>query len=275
MKRVILAMALAALPALAQEDKSTERKNHPGVRDLVIDNVSGNIEVSAGTGADVEVEVTRTFKAWSEERLAIARREVKLEVTQEGGLLRYLVDGPFRCHSNGGGNCVNFDGHQLYSFRYDFKVRVPRSIKLELYAVNSSHIKVEGTAGDFKISNVNGGIEMLDIEGQGSVHTVNGPVVVTFARNPTGAVSFKSVNGKLDVAFRSALNADLKLKTFNGGLYTDFDVSNQPLTVQPEQVNGKFVWRRNRATSVRAGAGGPELSFETLNGDVLIKNREK
>jgi hypothetical protein len=263
MKRVILAMVLAALPALAQEDKSTERKNHPGVRDLVIDNVSGNIEVSAGTGGDVEVEVTRTFKAWSEERLAIARREVKLDVTQEGGLLRYMVDGPFRCHSNGGGNCVNFDGHQLYSFRYDFKVRVPRSIKLELYAVNSSHIKVEGTAGDFKISNVNGGIEMFDIEGQGSVHTVNGPVVVTFARNPTGAVSFKSVNGKLDVGFRSGLNA------------TDFDVSSQPLTVQPEQVNGRFVWRRNRATSVRAGAGGPELSFETLNGDVLIKNREK
>src|ERR1700687_5994175 len=99
MKKVILAIVLAALPALAQEDKSTERKTHAGIRDLVSDNVSGSIEVAAGTGADVEVEVTRTFKAWSEDRLAIARREVKLDVTQEGGLLRYLVDGPFRCHS--------------------------------------------------------------------------------------------------------------------------------------------------------------------------------
>jgi hypothetical protein len=28
-------------------------------------------------------------------------------------------------------------------------------------------------------------------------------------------------------------------------------------------------------TGVRIGRGGPELSFETLNGDVLIKSREK
>ena len=26
-------------------------------------------------------------------------------------------------------------------------------------------------------------------------------------------------------------------------------------------------------TGVRIGSGGPELSFDTLNGDVLIKNR--
>jgi len=272
-----LALALAAPAIVAQniDDKSTDRKSHNGVRDLVIDNVSGDIEVTAGTGGDVQVEVTRTFTAWSEERLAVARREVTLNVTQEGGLLRYLVDGPFRCHSNGSGNCVNFDGHQLYKFRYDFKVRVPRSIKLELWAVNNSHVKVEGTSGDFKINNVNGGIEMNDIEGQGSVHTVNGPVKVTFARNPTGPVSFKSVNGTLDVGFRSGLNADMKLKTFNGGLFTDFDVSTMPITAQPERINGRYVWRRHGETAVKAGAGGPELSFETLNGNVYIKNREK
>ena len=79
-----------------------------------------------------------------------------------------------------------FDGGQLYEFNYDFKIRVPRDISLELKTVNHSHITVEGTSGDFKISNVNGGIEMQEVEGSGSVHTVNGPVKVTFARNPTG-----------------------------------------------------------------------------------------
>jgi hypothetical protein len=277
MTRLILAVALAAPVLFAQniDDKSTDRKTHSGVNDLVIDNVSGDIEVTAGTGGDVQVEVTRTFSAWSQERIAIAQREVKLNVTQEGGLLRYFVDGPFRCHSNGSGGCVNFDGHQLYSFRYDFKICVPRAIKLELYAVNKGHVKVEGTSGDFKINNVNGGIEMYDIEGQGSIHTVNGPVKVTFARNPTGPVSFKSVNGTIEASFRSGLNANLLLKTFNGGLYTDFDVSTMPVSQQPEHINGRYVWRKHGETAVKAGAGGPELSFDTLNGNVLIKNREK
>ena len=136
--------------------------------------------------------------------------------------------------------------------------------------------RCEGTSGDFKISNVNGGIEMKEVEGSGSVQTVNGPVKVTFARNPTRRTSFKSVNGTLDVSFRPGLNADVKMKTMNGGLFTDFPVTALPVAAtQPERRNGKFVWQSNRMTGVRIGSGGPELSFETLNGDVLIKNREK
>src|SRR5258706_93165 len=253
MKNLLAVAVIATLPALAQlEDKGTERKTHSGVRELIIDNVSGTIEVTAGTGADVELEITHSFRGRSEDRLAIARKELKVDVRQEGGLLQYMVDGPFRCHC--AENSISFNGRQVYDFSYDFKVKVPRSIALELRAVNNSHITVQGTAGDFKINNVNGPIDMTDIEGKGSVHTVNGGVKVTFARNPTGPVSFKSVNGKLDVTFRSGLNADLKLKTFNGGVYTDFDTTALPLESSAQTVNGKFVYKRDRAAHVRVGS---------------------
>jgi DUF4097 and DUF4098 domain-containing protein YvlB len=174
-----------------------------------------------------------------------------------------MVDGPFRHGSSG------------YHAAYDFTLRVPKDIRLDLRTVNRSKITVRGTSGDFAISNVNGGIEMNDVQGSGTVHTVNGPVKVIFARNPAGPTSFKSVNGTLDVSFRPGLNADVKMKTLNGGLFTDFPVSELPIAgTQTEWRNGKFVFR-NRMAGVRIGAGGPELSFETLNGDVLIKNREK
>ena len=66
------------------------------------------------------------------------------------------------------------------------------------------------------------------------------------------------------------------MKTMNGGLYTDFDVSALPVAAAaPENRNGKFVWSSRRMTGVRIGRGGPELQFETLNGNVMIKNREK
>ncbi len=118
------------------------------------------------------MDIAKTLSAESRDRIALARKEVTLDVAQEGGLVRLMVDGPFR-HGNSG-----------YQATYDFKVRVPRDIKLDLRTVNRSHIRVEGTSGDFTIDNVNGEIEMRDIEGSGSVHTVNGPVTVTFARNP-------------------------------------------------------------------------------------------
>jgi DUF4097 and DUF4098 domain-containing protein YvlB len=105
---------------------------------------------------------------------------------------------------------------------------------------------------------------------------VNGGVKVLYARNPTAATSFKTVNGSLDISFRPGLNADVKMKTLNGGLYTDFDVSALPVAATPpENRNGKFVWSSRRMTGVRIGRGGPELQFETLNGNVMIKNREK
>lgn len=268
------ALVSAALCAQQLEDKLTEHKSFSGARELIIDNINGNIEVVASTGTTVEVDVERTFRARSQDRLDIAKKELSLATKQDGGLVQVMVDGPFRCHC--ASNSVNFNGHQVYDFSYNFKVKVPRDLFLELKTINDSKIVVEGTSGDYKISNVNGGIEMREVEGSGQVHTVNGGVKVLYARNPKSATSFKSVNGTLDVTFRGGLNADAHMKTMNGGMYTDFAVTTLPSTAtQPEQRDGKFVWKSNRMTGVRIGNGGPELSFETLNGSVLIKNREK
>src|ERR1700722_13731937 len=273
MKRAILALALA-LTLHATEEKTNEHKTFAGVKELVIDNITGFIEVTASNGNSVEMDIEKTLSGESADRLSLAKKEISLSTTQEGGLIRLLVDGPFRCHCSE--SSINFRGYEVYKFNYDFKVRVPRYVKLELRTVNKSHITVEGTAGDYTISNVNGPIEMKDVEGSGSIHTVNGGVKVLYARNPTGATSYRTVNGSLDISFRAGLNADVKMKTMNGGLYTDFDVSAMPVSANPpENRDGKFVWRSRQMTGVRIGRGGPELQFETLNGNVMIKNREK
>jgi hypothetical protein len=278
MKYAILGLILAA-GLNAAEEKTTEHKSFSGVRELVIDNVSGFIEVTATsqttTGGSVEIDIEKTLSGESADRLSLAKKEISLSTTQEGGLVRLLVDGPFRCHCSE--NSINFRGYEVYKFAYDFKIRVPRDLKLELRTVNKSHITVQGTSGDYTISNVNGPIEMRDVEGSGTVHTVNGGVTVLYARNPKGPTSFRSVNGSLDVSFRTGLNADVKLKTMNGGLYTDFDVAALPVAAMTtaENRNGKYVWSSRRMTGVRIGQGGPELVFETLNGNVMIKNREK
>lgn len=273
MKYALLGLMLA-VGVQAAEEKTTEHKSFAGVRDLVIDNVTGFIEVTASNGNSVEMDIEKTLSGDSADRLSLAKKEVSLSTTQEGGLVRLMVDGPFRCHCSE--RSINFNGNEVYKFVYDFKVHVPRDVKLELRTVNKSRISVTGTHGDYLIRNVNGPIEMTDIEGSGSIVTVNGGVTVVYAKNPTGPTSFRTVNGTLDVSFRSGLNADVKMKTMNGGLYTDFDVSASPVAATAaENRNGKFVWSSRRMTGVRIGRGGPELQFETLNGNVMIKNREK
>lgn len=244
MKKLILILSFAALAFADVVDKSSEHKSFAGVHELIIDNVNGFIEVTgtSETGT-VELDVAKTLKARSQDRLALAKKEVKLDVTQEGGLLRLRVEGRFRDH-----------GHVGYEASFDFKVRVPRDIH-------------------FEIDNVNGTIDMRDMDGSGDARTVNGSVKAVFAQNPKAPLSFRSVNGTLDVTFRPDLNANARMTTVNGGVYTDFPVSLAG--DRPEQRDGKFVWRSPRLGPVRIGNGGPELRFETVNGDVLIKNRER
>jgi DUF4097 and DUF4098 domain-containing protein YvlB len=98
-------------------------------------------------------------------------------------------------------------------------------------------------------------------------------VTVTFTANPTQTSSFKTVNGNVDVWFPAGLAADFAMKTMNGGLFTDFDTQPLagPAAAAGERRDGKFVYRVNAFTRVRVGNGGPEISFETLNGNVRAR----
>ena len=57
------------------------------------------------------------------------------------------------------------------------------------------------------------------------------------------------------------------------GVYTDFETVEQPVEREPARRPGqpRFVYRRRGFTDYRVGKGGPELTFETLKGDVQVK----
>jgi hypothetical protein len=56
-------------------------------------------------------------------------------------------------------------------------------------------------------------------------------------------------------------------------LYTDFDAEPLASAVAAagERRNGRFVYRANEFTRVRVGSGGPQMTFETLNGNVRAR----
>jgi len=62
---------------------------------------------------------------------------------------------------------------------------------------------------------------------------------------------------------------------FPEALLGDFDTSRLAgLAPVAERRDGKFIYRSDRGTGLRIGAGGPELLFETLNGDIRILQRD-
>ncbi|MDE3165886.1 MAG: hypothetical protein KGN36_08780, partial [Acidobacteriota bacterium] len=170
---------------------------------------------------------------------------------------------------------VHYRGDDFYGYRvvFDIDVQVPFDTQLSLKTINGGDILVKNTTGDYDIGGLNGGIVMEGVSGVGSVHTLNGKVNVTFARNPTRPVSFKTLNGSIEVWFQPGLNADLSIDRLNGAVYTDFEVTARPITVSGNLSSNKRVYRGGRSIAGRAGSGGPELKFQTLNGTIRLHSK--
>jgi hypothetical protein len=259
------------------EEKEKIDRSFAGTRTLEIDNVYGSIRVTGYSGSEARVHIDKTIKADDAERLAAAKREVKLDITDADGGVRLYEDGPFRCHCDEGErgrNNVHENRRRGYQVIFDYEVKVPAGAKLLLSTVNGGEIVVGNTSGDYEVDNINGGVEMNEVAGSGRVYALNGKVKVVFARNPAKNSSFGSLNGPVDISFRPDLSADLRFKTFNGSVFTDFPVSALPTTAGTgERKNGKFVYRSNDFAAARVGAGGPEYKFDAFNGNIRIINR--
>jgi len=242
-----------------------------GPAKLLVDNISGFVHVTGYAGNQIQVNVQKHIAADSNEALGEAKRDVRLDMTQQGNFVRLYVDGPFR-----GANGVNYRGDDYYGYHvvFDYEIQVPSATELILKTINNGEIQVKKTTGDFEINGLNGGIEMEEISGSGTIRTLNGPLKVAFARNPAKATEFRTLNGKMDICFQPGLNADLNFHTLNGGIYTDFDVTTRPSSAAGETVNGKFVYRAaRRSMEARTGSGGPLLTFNALNGAIRLHSK--
>ncbi len=245
-------------------------------RSVEVDNIFGSIEVVGGSGNQVELVVDENTRAESKEALALAHKEVNLDITQPDGGLKLYVDGPFRCNCDDGCRGQRRRHEDGYIVKMDFVLHVPSNVSVDLRTVNEGRVVVRNVDGNFMARNVNGDIELDSMGGSGLAHTVNGPVKVSFKRNPQENSSFQSVNGNIDLFFARGLSADFRFKTFNGGIYSDFPVTTMPLHAPTrEEHGGKVVFRADRFTAARISNGGPEIKIENLNGDIrILENHE-
>jgi hypothetical protein len=273
---VICAVSTAHEPWTVTE-QATVQKNIPvstPFRRLVIDNFEGYVHVTGSDANQVVITAHKKSEAKTGFDLEQAKADVKLNINTTPDVVSVYYDAPWRCHKDEGGCCCKQERH-FYNVIYDIDVHVPRNAETIVSTVNNGDIVVDGMAGPFTVDNVNGAIRMTGVRGSGDAKTVNGPVTVRFAKNPTGPGSYKSINGRLDFYFQPGLTADFLFKTFNGQIYSDFDVTSRPPPqAVAERRDGRFVYHSNGMYAARAGSGGPELSFDAFNGDIRLHKSE-
>ncbi len=244
-----------------------------GAKEVIVDNLYGSIDVEGYDGKDVQLVIHKTIRAITQKRVEKAKREVQLEISEEDNIIELFVDAPYRCRERS----MRCKGWRSYGYKvmYDFGLRIPYETSIYLRTVSDGEIKVEKVIGNYDIKNINGGVEFLGAKGSGRVYAVNGKVTVIFNKNPDSACYFGTITGDVEIAFRSPLSANFRIKSKFGEAYSDFPVEYINKSVPLEiRKKGKYVYKSNNSVYFRVGDGGPEIELDTLTGDMLIKRRK-
>jgi hypothetical protein len=290
MKRIILPSLAASLVLLsncqtaAQNREFTEKiskeftvSTSPGQNVLALYNIDGSVTVQGYDGNKVVVEATKIITADDTQTLELGTKEAQLGFLQRGDSIVVYTAGPYDSRPrNNRGNWNHKDIDYHYSFNY--VVKVPRQLNLHISTVNNGKVAIRDVSGKLEAYNVNGAIALTNVRGTTKARTVNGNVDATYVANPEGASSYHTINGQINVTYPRNVSADVHFKSMHGELFTDFpNVEMLPVQVtQNKQSGGNGTkYKLNKDTAVRLGKGGKDFRFETLNGDVTIKQLAK
>jgi hypothetical protein len=107
----------------------------------------------------------------------------------------------------------------------DFTITVPRSTSIVLNAAwGGSDIHCTDIAGDIEIESMHGEVNLDGISGGALVSTMNGEIRANIAKlNEKKPLSFSSMNGEVVIRVPADSKANIRLRTQNGQILTDFD----------------------------------------------------
>jgi hypothetical protein len=168
---------------------------------------------------------------------------------------------------------------QSWKAATDLDIQVPVTSSLEIQSSMDGAVVVEGVSGEVDINNINGPVTLRNVSGTTLVHTVNGDIEVALARvAPDKPLSFSTMNGDIDVTLPPDVKANLKMKSEQGEIYSDFDINmtRQPAKSEPTEKTeqGKYRITFDKSLYGMINGGGQEISFNTFRGDIYIRKKK-
>jgi hypothetical protein len=162
----------------------------------------------------------------------------KAEVDHEG-FRRLDTDVTFDLVEKGNVAVISVAGDNLWANQgAEFDIKVPRNTNLVIRTEVGGDVEVDGVEGDLDINSMNGEVTLRDIVSSAVVNTLNGEINASFKRAPVKPVSFSSMNGEIDVRLPGDTKANLRMRTHNGSIRTNF--ADGVLQTKTEKVTGRL-----------------------------------
>ena len=130
----------------------------------------------------------------------------------------------------------------------DFNLTVPRNTAIIINSSFGGDVEIGGVNGNLEVKSLNGEVHLNDIAGTALVETVNGEIHAAVRELHDGQpLSFTSMNGEVTLHLPADAKANVRLRTHNGSILTDFD--DKALVTKTESARGGSHSRAPRAVT--------------------------
>ena len=274
MKRYHISLSLIGLLAIAgamlyaqqaTADRATVPFSDPSKPGLVEASVhDGSITVKGYNGKEVIIDAKlRGEKIQEKEEVSEKAKGMQRIFTVRTGLVVEEENNVMK---------VNVSA---YDSTVDLTLQVPFKTSLKLSSHENGDILVENVTGEIEASNYEGNVTLKKISGSVVANSYDGEILIAFDQiDPGKPMSFTSYDGDIDVTFPATLKANVKMKTQEGEIYSDFpvDIKADQQKVQDERKQGgKYRISFGEFIYGTINGGGAEYQFVSFDGDIYIR----
>ncbi len=232
---------------------------------LVVGLLTGSIKVTGHSGDNmiINVEVEEDKKSKKTDQKA-------------AGMKRIGASSGYEINAVEKNNEVTISNNSVMR-KIDLDIKVPVNGTLVLNTINEGDIVVSNIKGELEVNNVNGDIKISGISGSAVANTVNGDISAAFLSVTEGKpMAFSTFNGDINLNFPAATKANLKMKTDQGEIFSDFEVAMDKSSAAPVKSNtgGTYKISKDAWVTGKINGGGAEVMVKSWSGDLFIRKNK-
>jgi hypothetical protein len=209
--------------------------------------------------------------------IIVHQRQRQYKVVKKHGLIM-IPNNAFNLDIEEKNNTVMINSHPRGSNpAINLEIKVPKNFNLNINNINNGNSYISGVNGEFEISNINGDVTLESVNGSATIDTVNGKITADFITiNANTNMAFSTINKDIDITYPKSTKANVKIKTLKGNIFTGFDMKLMKSKQKSDNSHSKSKHKYGIEQWVKGeiNGGGPEYTFSSINGDVIIREQE-
>jgi hypothetical protein len=209
---LVACAVLLTLPSRAEEATNTIKFSDP--------NKPGTVKISLGRG-ELSVRGADTQEVSVKSDIKPAARKPRSD-----GLRELTAAASFSVVEKDNVVTLNTSNDWNRSGGANVSLVVPRSTTIIVQNAWGGDIACSNLTGDIEINSMQGEIRLEDVGGGAVVSTMNGQIRASIRELRDGKpLSFTSMNGEVEIRLPESAKANVRLRTQNGAVLTDFEES--------------------------------------------------